>query len=351
MTLLAVATGYVMLLAAPAWAAAGGSVPLARSAWFHTTVANQVSAPAGLPVAEPTGVPAGDDAVAFTADQTGASSKETVLQFALPHDAASSTITAFTVSMSLDSSPTAPQAAAGGSPIDACLPTRGWSTGAAQDSTGQPTVDCSNAVAGVWKGSTVTFSIARLAQSWVDDTNLGVALVNNPKNKTQPFQAIFAGGKRISATLRYTPATTGTTKPPRHHHSTPPPTTHHHHAPTQLGGGATTTPSIPNVGVPNDGTTVSTGPGAQSPLVATTAPSGAGAVQPDRSASLPGQASSLPPKGFWVVAACLMILLVGAALALDEVRPRTPARTGSGRLDRLLHDPKRLATFTARSQP
>lgn len=353
LAIIAAAAGYAMALACPATAAPNSKVPLAHSAWFFTTVANQVGAPAP-PVAEPTGVPQGDYAVAFTADQSGNSSKETFLQFGLPHGAASSTVTAFTLSLSLDSSPTAPQAGAQGSPIVACLPTRGWTSGEAQDSSGQPTVECSHAVAGVWKGDTVSFAIAKLAQSWVDDTNLGIALVNDPKNKTQPFQAVFSGGKQIAATMGYTPGTTSTPTTPPHHHSSPPQSPTHNPSPPPPSGGTTTTPSIPSASVPTGGgsTTIPSGPNAQAPVVAGTTPGGTAAgTNTAQVAASVGHTSSVPPKGFWAAAACVMILLVGAALALDDHRFVSPTTTRRSRLDRLLRDPARLATFTTRSQP
>jgi hypothetical protein len=343
-----------MTLAAPA-SAASGKVPLARSAWFFTSVANQVGAPAGPPVAEPTGVPQGDDAVAFSEDQTGASSKETLLQFSLPPGAASSTVTAFNFSISLDPSPTAPQAGARGAPIVACLPTRAWSSGEGQDSGSQPPVECSHAVAGVWKGDTVTFSIARLAQSWVDDVNLGIALVNDPKNKTQPFQAVFSGGKQVAATLGYQPATTSTTPTPPHHHgSSQHSAAHHHHFSVPNSGQGSTTPSIPSTSVPTGSstTTISNGQaGGQPPVVANNNGSAAGATAAKAASQTASRdSSSVPPKGFWVSAAGVLILLVGAALALDDHRFVSPT-TRRSRLDRLLRDPTRLATFTTRSQP
>jgi hypothetical protein len=354
LAIVATTAGYAMTLAAPATAASGGKVPLARSAWFSTSVANQIGAPAGPPVAEPTGVPHGDDAVAFTEDQSGASSKETLLQFSLPSGAASSTVTAFTFSISLDPSSTAPQAGARGAPIVACLPTRAWSSGEGQDSSNQPPVECSHAVAGVWKGDTVTFSIARLAQSWVDDVNLGIALVNNPKNKTQPFQAVFSGGKRVAASLGYEPAATSTTPTPTHHHGPPPHSATHHHSAVPDSGQTSTTPSIPNTSVPTGSstTTISNGQASgQPPVVAANNGSAAGA-KPAQAASQAASrdSSSVPPKGFWAATAGVLILLVGAALALDDHRFVSPT-TRRSRLDRLLRDPTRLATFTTRSQP
>jgi len=345
------ASGAALTLASPAMAASGAKVPLARSAWFYTTVANQVGAPAPAPVTEPTGVPHGDDAVAFTEGQSGASSKETLLQFALPIGAAASTVTAFTVSMQLDSSPTAPQAGAKGAPVVACLPTRGWSPGEAQDSSGQPTVDCSHGVAGVWKGNQVSFAIAKLAQSWVDDTNLGIALVNDPKNNTQPFQAVFSGGKQVTATMTYVPAGPATTTKSRPHHrhaklpANPPPST-----PNPGSGSSTTVPSLPTPNLPTGGgsSTVGAGPSVAQPPQVANPQSANSSSTATTSPALGG--SSVPPKGFWVAAAVGLILLAGAALALED-QHIGPTPTGRGRLDRLLRDPTRLATFKTRSQP
>jgi hypothetical protein len=350
--LAACVTGLGLSVASPA-AAAPQSAPLAQSAWFFTTIANQVGSPEGLPVAEPTGVPKGDYAVAYTAGKSGASSKETLLQFGLPHDAASSTITSLIVSLTLDSSPTAPQAAAAKAPVVACLPTRGWSPGEAQDSSNEPSVDCRDKVAGVWKGNTVSFSIAKFAQSWVDDTNLGVAIVNDPKNLTQPYQAVFSGGKAITAKLDYT-VIADQPHHDTHHHTTT--SSGHQHQDSNFGGGGgggggggSFNPSVPTINVPTDTGTTSVAPGAQSPVIAGSGTQSDGGAKPVLSSA--STASSAPPLGFWTAGACLLILLVGAGLALNPSNPVGPTRSSRGRLDRLLRDPQRLASLNARSQP
>ncbi|MBV9869302.1 MAG: hypothetical protein JO214_01625 [Frankiaceae bacterium] len=345
-----------MPVAPHAWAA-GTSVALTRSAWFSTSISDQAGAPPGtLPVELPdsTGVPKGDDVVAFTEDQSGNSSKETLLFFTLPKATASSTITEFTVTATLDPAPTAPQAAAAKAPVMACLPTRDWPAGEAQDSSQQPTVDCSSGVGGVWHGSTVSFAIPKLAQSWVDDANLGVALVNDPKNKTLPFQAVFKGGKAIHATLAFQ-ASPSKPSHPSHHHTTPPQSGSHHQANGGggggggSGGGGSFSAPTPTVNLPSGGaTTVNTSPESKSPVVAASG----SAAQP-RNAALggTGKASTLPSAGFWTVAAALLILLVGAGAALSPRNAVAPTRASRSRLDRLLRDPERLASLTARSQP
>jgi hypothetical protein len=346
--------GFGLTAACPV-AATGSATHPSRTAWFSTTVADQAGAPVAPPVSQPTGVPKGDDPIAYTGGQAGASSAETLLQFALPRTAAAGEITAFAVSMSLDPSPTAPQAAAQGAPIVACLPTRDWAAGEAQNSSQQPTVDCSHATAGVWKGNTVTFPIARLAQSWVDDVNLGVALVNDPKNNTQPFQAVFRGGKQIAATVSFTAASKG----PASSSSPPAPQPQHPSAgqpvpPVSSSGGqpAATgnSTSIPSVTTPLTGSTTTHSndqTAGQPPVVANTT----GDSTPPAAAQAVAHTSSLPSKGFWVASSLLLIMLLGAALALDDHHTVKPERTGSSPLDRLLRDPNRLATFTARSEP
>jgi hypothetical protein len=351
---IAIAAGCAMAFACPAAAAASGKVRLARSAWFVTTTTNQVGAPVSSPVAEPTGVPKGDDAVSFTEDQSGASSKETLLQFALPHAAAASTVTKFTLTAQLDASPTAPQAGARGAPVVACLPTRDWIAGESQDSSGQPPVDCAHAVAGVWKNDTVTFEISRLAQSWVDDTNLGVALVNDPKNKTQPFQAVLSGGTHIEATMSYTPNASSPPPPPPHHHTTSQqPKGIQNHQSTQPPTGGR--PSFPTASVPSGGGTATVGQGpadGRAPVVANPG-SGAGAARSTagQAAATSRDSSSLPPKGFWVATAAVVIMLVGASLALEDQHRHRPTSTSRSRLDLLLRDPARVAAFTTRSTP
>jgi hypothetical protein len=347
--------GFGLTAACPV-AATGTTTHPARSAWFSTSIADQAGSPVTPPVSQPTGVPKGDDPVSYTGGQSGASSAETLLQFALPRTADASKVTAFAVSLTLDTSPTAPQAGAQGAPIVACLPTRDWPAGEAQSSNQQPTVDCSHPIRGVWKGNTVTFALARLAQSWVDDVNLGVALVNDPKNNTQPFQAVFRGGKQIAATLSFTPAT----KTPAS--STPPPTQHPQHP---SGGGAAPPPVPPPGGQASVGGSSSTIPSVSTPLTGSTtthsndqssgqapvvANSNGDTTQP-AAAQAAAHSSSLPARGFWVAAGLLLIVLLGAALALDDRHAASPERTGGSRLDRLLRDPARLATFTARSQP
>jgi hypothetical protein len=351
---IAAAAGWWPAVVVGCPAAAAGSaqhVPVARNAWFYTPVTDQVGAPVPLPVTEPTGVPHGDDAVAFTTDQSGASSKQTLIQFALPKATAGATIGSFTVSLTLESSPSAPQAAAAGAPIVACLPTRGWTAGEAQNASGEPTVNCDHAVAGSWKGNTISFEVSKLAQSWVDDTNLGLALVNDPKNKTQPFQAVFAR-KAVHAAMRYTPAGTTTTTSQHHHHPlaghTPDPTQQHSGG---AGGGSSNSaiPPVPHVNPPPDSaTTTTSGPASQPPVVA---PSGTGTTaRPVASSPVAHLShSALPPNGFWAGAAILLLVVVGAGLALEERSTRLPAAPRS-RLDRVLRDPARLAALTTRSQ-
>src|SRR5207302_3519205 len=120
-------------------------------------------------------------------------------------------------------------------------------------------------------GSTYTFDITSIAQSWVDDQNEGVALVNDPDNTSTPFQVVFSGPKTVKAAMAYTPGsavstptvatagdTSGTVAPG-----------------TSSGPSSAGSSSVPPVGnVPAGGAQTSTDAGGAPPQVAppTTAP-------------------------------------------------------------------------------
>ncbi|MDQ1696167.1 MAG: hypothetical protein QOJ03_1520, partial [Frankiaceae bacterium] len=209
--LLALATPGVLLLA-PMTAAQASTSKSARpgvlqSAWFWQTAYEQAPpapvAAGPLPATEPSGVPAHDLAVAHTSND-GTSSKMTVLAFNLGVLQPGTTINDFKLSVTLDNAQDAANANAAAAPVVACLPTRLWPAAEGGDYTDEPPVDCAAKAAASIKGSTYTFTIPEIAQTWVDDQNVGVALVNDPDNTQTPFQAVFAA-KSVTATMSYTP--------------------------------------------------------------------------------------------------------------------------------------------------
>ena len=112
-----------------------------------------------------------------------------------------------TFTVTVDASPQAVNTGGAAAPIVACLPTQLWSPSLGGDYSSEPAVDCSTKVKPKVAGSTYTFAIPAIAQRWVDDQNLGVALVNDPENTSTPFQVTFNGAKTVKATMSYTPGT------------------------------------------------------------------------------------------------------------------------------------------------
>lgn len=332
-SLLTLATSGVMIAGSFSSAEASGAVTaqptVLQTAWFWKNAYATVNPPVGQAppsASEPSGVPAGDLAVAHTSADAS-SSKLSVVAFDLGAAAApGTTINDFTVSLTLDGSP---QAANAGTPtVVACLPTRLWSPADGGDYTDAPPVDCAQKAKPKVDGSTYTFDIAAIAQDWVNDQNIGVAFVNDPDNTQTPYQAVFSGAKTVTASMTYT---------------APLPT------PTHTGGGSSTAGSSSGAAAPptTGGTTSSAG----SPPVAVGNPPTA--ADTSSTMSDPGQtpqvaapqqdvvpvahvaaASSLPSRGFWVAAAAFALLILLASLVLgDDVT--SPTATSS-RLDRVL---------------
>src|SRR3954471_340379 len=181
-----------------------------QAAWFWQNAYEQANPPVAagpLPATEPSGVPDGDLAVAHSSSD-GTSSKMTTIAFDIGTVTPGAFVDAFTFSVTVDNSP---QAANTTSPaVVACLPTRLWPATLGGDYTDEPAVDCSSKVKPKVDGNTYTFEIPQFAQRWIDDQNLGVALVNDPDNTSTPFQVVFAGAKTIKATMSYTAGTTTT---------------------------------------------------------------------------------------------------------------------------------------------
>jgi hypothetical protein len=184
------------------------------------------------------------------------------------------------------------------------------------------------------KGDTYTFDIADIAQAWVGDANVGVALVNDPDNTSTPFQTVFSV-KSIKATMTYTPPVAA---------APPPPATTPGLGGSGLGNGAGTTSgstgsapapqgpvNLPPSGTTTTTTTPSTG---ETPDVAPTTPSTTPA------AAIGKTASSMPSGAFWLgaIAIALLVVVAGAVLADDKV-PAAAATTS--RLGRVLRDRQR----------
>lgn len=354
LVLLALATPGMLVLvpagiaqAAPARSASASvsvSPTVLQSAWFWQTAYEQASPPVAAgpaPATEPSGVPAHDLAVAHTSND-GTSSKMTVLAFNLGALKPGTTIDSFTVSVKLDASPDAGNANAAAAPIVACLPTRLWAPANGGDYTNEPPVDCSGKATANVKGDTYTFTIPSIAQQWVDDQNVGVALVNDPANTSTPFQAVFSGAKTVKATMNYTPPVT-----------TPPVATGTSGGTS--GGGSTATggsqtatgagstgpaaapPPAGPVDLPPAGPVTGTTPGrGQAPQVAGSTPTGAAPTP----VALRAPAPSAPDTAFWIGAVAIALLLVTAAVVLADPSVPVPTATTS-RLGRVLRERER----------
>jgi hypothetical protein len=200
--------GTGVAVAAPGLAGTKTAKPgVVQAAWYWQTALRQADPPVDpneVPVTEPSGVPDGDFAVANTASD-GSSSKLSVLAFDIGSLEPGTTVDEFTLTLTLDGSPDATSINTAAAAPVACLPTRAWPTGDPGPMADAPAVNCTAKVAPKVDGSTYTFQLADLAQSWVDDQNLGVAIVNDPANTTTPFQLVFTGVKTVKATIKFTP--------------------------------------------------------------------------------------------------------------------------------------------------
>jgi len=338
--LLAVGTvaGSASMLLLPGAQASGPATtkpPVLQEAWFWQNAYEQANPPVAAPAAppsEPSGVPDGDLAVAFTSPGGTSSSKMTALSWDVGTVPAGSTVSAFTFSLTLDSSPAATSFGTQDATIDACQPTRAWPAQMPGDYSNEPSVNCANKVAAKVDGSTYTFSIPVIAQSWIDDQNLGVAVVADPASAA-PFQAVFKGAKDVKAQITYTaaastsPATasTGGVSAGGASSSTA--------APASSGGG---TAPAPSVQLPTDPTGV-TGSAVAPPVVAGVSPGVASGVAPATTeVAAVTSASSAPTGAFWVAAALAGVVVLVASVVLGDAAPiAAPAASGS-RLERVL---------------
>jgi hypothetical protein len=296
-----------------------------QAGWFWQTAYEQANPPVAAgpaPANEPSGVPAGDLAVAHTSND-GSSSKSTALAFDIGSLPPGSIVNSFTFSVTVDSSPQALNTGAAAAPIVACLPTRLWPGTLGGDYTDAPAFDCTNKVQPKVNGSVYTFAITSIAQDWVDDQNVGVVLVNDPANTQTPFQVTFTGPKTVKATMSATPATPvpTTTTPPVAAGGT-----------TSGAGSSTSSGSLappPAGNVPPGTTTTTSADQGQAPQVApTSAPQLKAVAQVSAASSAPGRA-------FWFGAAGLGLLMLLMSLVLGD-QPQPVAAGSASRLDRVL---------------
>jgi hypothetical protein len=334
-----------MLLMPHAHAAIGTTAApdLLQQAWFWQNAYEQANPPVAQqpPANEPTGVPDGDLAVAFTGSASGGSSKMTALSWNISALTPGTVINDFTFTLTLDASnPSATNFDTTNASVVACQPTRLWPAEMQGDYTDQPTVDCANKVKPTVTGNNYTFKIPTIAQSWIDDQNIGVAIVNDPGNSSVPFQLVFTGGKTIKATMDYTPetapapgiggSTSGTTTGPISTGGSTPAGT----------GGSTSAP--PPVAVPTGPTTGTAQPPATTPQVAPASNLGgaapAAAIKP---------ASAAPTAAFWLAGIGLALLLLVTSLVLGDPSS-APTTAERSRLDRVLRD-RSTDAFTVRS--
>ena len=348
-----------LVLTAPGVAVAGQAVigtqtakpDVLQAAWYWQTALEQAGtpvAPPAPPPTEPSGVPEGDLAVANTS-KDGSSSKTTVLAFQLAAVPAGSTIDKFTVTLTLDPAGTNLNAAA--APILACLPTRLWPAVDGGSYKDAPPVNCSDKAKVEIDGEAYTFDITDIAQSWLADSNLGVAFINDPANTSTPFQTVFRKAETVKASMTFTPPvkTGGGTSGGG---STSGGTTGSGSSTggTSTGGSGTGTvplpPAPPSVDVPLPPATTDTEPGAgQPPQVA-----GDTAGSPVTTVAAAEPAPSAPSSAFWIAGAALALLLVTAAIVLADQRVPVPT-AATTRLSRVLRDRERGLDSTTATAP
>jgi hypothetical protein len=302
--------------------------------WHHVISDAPVVPPVAVPN-EPSNVPDGDLPVA-SLDGQGARSKVSLVAFDISAAAPGSLVSAFTVTLTLDSA--AQNVKTENPKLAAGLALRNWANGAGEaDPVNAPPVEA--LVEGVWSadGTTISFAVPQVAQAWVDDTNFGLELVPAPAYTT-PFQVSFLGGDKVKAAMTFSPAvpeTPDTTVPDPG---------------TGVVGGGTVPP--PPVGGPVDtGSLGSPGlPGVSSgppPAVDT----GQGSTPPTTfvpaATALP-EVSNRPSGGLFWAGVGLVALLVLMSLVLGG-QPQSAASARASRLTTVLR--QRRSTATSYSVP
>ena len=274
-----------------------------------------------------------------TSDSTQPS-KETYLAFDLSAIDPASSITSFSFTLTLDG---AAQLKTTPPVLIACSPVRTWSNGEGTTWFDKPTDDCSTAIAATGKPDTAkgtyTFDIPSMAQSWLGGVNTGVAILQDPKKQTTPFQLNFEGPAKVTAKLSYTPPLTATYQPP-------PPAS----VPPPVSSGATPAGPVGGVGTsPSLGVPTTTNPTVAAPPPVQVAPS----IVPAATVRHIPPAGSVPSVGFWLVAAALLGLLVFVSRVLgDTTAPAAGAtvttRTRTSRLDQVLRARRNSFTLEPR---
>jgi hypothetical protein len=329
-----VAVPSVLIASAGAESAQSAKPAVLQSNWFwHQATSDQLAgSPAQGAVPEPSGVPAGDLALAITDPSSGSVSKEPYIAFDLSAVTAGSSIGEFTFTLPLD--PSATQMSAETIPLKACLPTRLWTNNpdGGTDWSQKPEDDCSTSVKGTYDAAkqAYTFAVPTYAQGWLSDTNTGVAIL--PDGYTNPFQIAFSGPKAITATMTWTPApltsgpaTTGQTSSVPVAAGAAAPAPAPAAAPISL-------PAPAPVTLPGS-TTSMPAPAAQSPVLAAPSQAPAGVFTP-----LPvlKSASSAPTPGFWLAGGVLALLLLTVSLVLGDAEWAFTTGVRTSRLDQLL---------------
>jgi hypothetical protein len=298
-----------------------------QSNWFWYQQAQRAEGTGLEALPEPSGVPAGDLAVAYTPGGTpqGADepSKETLLAFDLSGWPKDASVSSFSFTLKVDGPA---QVKTSQPDLIACLPQGLWSNGAGDPYVEKPAIDCSTSISATGRydaGSTsYTFSIPAIAQRWISDVNTGVSIRQaTPKSgDPQPFQLTFTGANTVTATASYLPAVP---VPPASSTTEPNP-----QPGTAADAGSSGTGSSGGLGVTNGGgTTPTTDAGVAAPP-AVAAPQLA--PQPAAAIAHIGKAGSLPSPGFWLFGVGLLVLLALVSLVLGD-SAATPAAAAAGR--------------------
>jgi len=329
-----------MLLLPPAHAAApmsatsvSTSTPVLQQAWYWQNAYEQANPPVAEapPATEPSGVPDGDLAVAYAGNTDKSPSKMTALSFDMSAVPSGASVESFTFSLTVDSDPTATSFNTAEATLVACQPTRLWPALLGGDYTNEPSVDCSKKVVPTVSGDTYTFKIPTIAQSWIDDQNLGVALVPDPATTVAPFQVVFKSAKTAHGSLVYLPAsalsTVGSTEV----------------APTAPSPASVPVPAAPApAALPpaSAGATASTVP---PPVVASAA-----TAPPTRPVAAVKAASAAPTGAFWLAGIVVGALLLLASLVLGDPVP-APVAAPRTRLDQVLRSRESGELLSVRS--
>jgi hypothetical protein len=315
------------LCAAPAEAAQVDAVSLVvdRSAW---TWRHPVPAP-GLPVEEPSQVPAGDLAVASDGDPGGRPAKATYLRLDLTPLPAAAEVSALSLSLPVDTA--AQSVVPDGVRLVACRLLADFTPGEGTDPATAPKEDCAGAPEGRYDAAagTWSFALATTAQQWALDrgSNHGVVVRPAPDYALPdgvPFQIVFEGAAQVRAALSFTvPA--------------PAPDVQAVTPPDATGGTAVAAPpsvplsagSAPLGDLAPPAAPALAAPPAAAPAAAAVVPAAAARPRPTASATTsPGALAALG-------AAVLLHLLAVARVVDDTQRPRAFARVERARLDRV----------------